>query len=615
MFVFYCAVLAIFAYIIPALAFFPRLLIHPRLFTLTPIISALIIYLIVSFLLAYGIYQRSSVIFLSLFLIIVAGIRIKKQIQSDKHYWSSSSRIYYVFHALLLLPFFIKLATHGFDRGDEIYSWNFWAIQHYLSIPIDISHTGAPYPQLLPKLLSYCYQLLGDLELQLPVKSLLIVFPYMMLNAIASLLSFNSRRYILFYVLGLMFVLFGCHLSQFFDDGYADPLMASSLVISAVCYWQYHRWMGIRNRYNKPMKRIDSISLSYLFFSYLAAMTAFLSKQPGLLWTGVLSILTIFSLITHNRKTLSSIIIPIILIASLLLAVCLWLLTEGHQFQANQGVIWLSKGERNIFTQLILSSYQYLILQPALLVLFVTTYLMSKKNGLLNKIFWLFLMPAILFWFILGAYQLRLGQHLIIFAWFMVVASHFNGQSFPYAKRLEEFGNPMLNLGVKILDYPKSLTTMLCVLSLSISFMLWYKVCFVEHKHVSLYQGGRLALSRYFGTDSDWIYQNIYKNERLLLWVPSRYLYGLFYPHTQLTTPDYKRYTDYDGQALIDELLRKRPNYVFTVNQAIIDGPAASVLNQLVRQHPDVFEVVAQAPNRYDFVTYRFHHEKLVKQW
>lgn len=604
MFAVYCFMLAVCVYFAPALALFPKFSLHPRLFVLTPMISALIVYVFVTLALILGMYQRSTVLIASVLFCSIAVFRVYRSIQTNRQYWSKSACALYFFHAVVLLPFFIKLATHGFDRGDEIYSWNFWAIQHYLSLPIDISHTGAPYPQLLPKLLSYCYQLLGNLSLQLPVKSLLILFPYMMLNAIGLLLKPHNIRNILLYAAGLVFLLFACNLAQFFDDGYADPLMTCGLTLSIVCYWYYHRWSQIVNRSFAALQSED-IAFTYLLFSVLAAIAAFLSKQPGLQWVAVLSVLMVHSFFFSKIKTFRFRILLTGLLFILLGSAWLWLATEGHSFEENKGVIWLSKGNRNLLSQIASSAYTYLIAQPMLLVLFVLAYFSSKKHPLLKALYGLFFVPGVLLWFIFGAYQLRLGQHLMVVAWFIIVASQFKAINFlALENRIAEFGT-------KIMFYRRRVTLLLVMVSLSTSFLLWYKVCYIEQKGVSLYNGDRIRLSRYFGQDADWIYQNIHQNKSVLLWVPSRYLYGLFYPHTKLATPDYHLHSKYDAQVLLDELEQKKPDYVMAVDDAIIDGPAAAQLRTLIAQYPGCFEIVARAPNRYHFVTYRVHYEKL----
>src|SRR5690606_19126417 len=136
---------------------------------------------------------------------------------------------------------------------------------------IDFSHTSATYPQLFPKVLSFCYKLLGDIELQLPVKGLLIVFPFTILNAWAiSHKKFNLRQMISYGLL-LIFVVFLVNLKQFFNDGYADPVMTAALVLSCAYFF-------------KSLK--PSIEQNtYLILTVACALIATASKQPALLWS------------------------------------------------------------------------------------------------------------------------------------------------------------------------------------------------------------------------------------------------------------------------------------------------------------------------------------------
>lgn len=617
MFLLYLAQLILFAYFLPALAVYPGLALHPRLFSLVPVISALIIYLCVSCLLYLGLYTQSAVIALSVIFLITAAFRLRIVCQQQANYWSRQSVYIYVLHALLLLPFFIKLATHAFDRGDEIYSWNFWAIQHYLSIPIDISHTGAPYPQLLPKLLSYCYHLLGDLQLQLPVKALLIFFPYMMLNAVATLISFRSKRSVLLYAISLGFVLFGCNYAQFLDDGYADPIMTAAIVISLLCFFQCARWFKIKVRCyyqsnsEERFKRAERVMHLYAFLAVITAIASFLAKQPGLLWAGGLSLMLMLLWLEQPVKSRTDTLFTLGLLLLLGSAVLIWTSTEGSQFQANHGVIGLSKGDRGLVAQLWYGIYRYLISQPSVLILLVFAFWMSYSHKALQRIMWFLVLPGMVLWFLFGAYQLRLGQQYLMVCWFVLVASQFYLTGKRHRAFLGAIDNKLELFGNALFTYPRLLILILCASSAVVSFALWYKVSYIEQRGVRLYDGGRVSLTRYFGRDADWIYTHLYQNSAIKLWVPSRYLYGLFYPGTPLTSPDYAGVERYDEQALVKELLHKKPDYVFTVSQAIIDGPASAVLERVIAAHPQAFRVVAEAPNRYHFVTYRFYPDQL----
>jgi len=597
--------LLVFVYLLPALAIFPRWALQPKLAALLPITSSGIIFLLVSILQALDIYQTNTIVVVSLLLACIVGIRVRQAVIKYPNLWSLTYIKIYALHIFLLLPFFTKLSTHSFDRGDEIYSWNFWAVQHYLSLPIDFSHTGAAYPQLLPKLLSYCYQLLGDLQLQLPVKGLLILFSLSMLITIAcSVATLKNMRNLFFYILGSIFVLFICDLSLFFDDGYADPLMSCGLVLSIWALWHFYRWVQVCQRH--ATSKNERRALFYLSLSIVLGSCAFLSKQPALLWVIVLCVLACYSLWQYKAASNTFKSAVVINVMTLLAVVVWWFLTEGATFHQNQGVIILSFEGRSIFAQLWHSIQTYLIKKPMLFILFILAYASCRNDIFFSKVWWLFFLPSLLLWFILGAYQLRLGQHLIALAWFMIVATQFS-----LLKKL--YNSKLNNLCHYVSHYQKVLTYAFMTVTISISALLWYKIAYIEQKNISFYQGGRLSLSRYFGLDSDWIYENIYQKPEVKLWVPSRYLYGLFYTRNQLFSPDYSSGTYYTEDTLVKDLSQSQPDYVFVVSEAIIDGPASGVLKQVVQKYPFAFEMVANSPNRFDFITYKLNLAELNK--
>tara|TARA_R110002110_G_scaffold121431_2_gene297193 strand:+ start:21760 stop:23610 length:1851 start_codon:yes stop_codon:yes gene_type:complete len=602
MFVIYTLLLLVFVYLLPALAIFPRWILQPKFAALLPIVSAGCIFVLVTYLQYLHLYQTNIVIGVSLLLAGVAGFRMRMAILKYPNQWSLPAIKTYLFHILLLLPFFIKLSTHSFDRGDEIYSWNFWAIQHFLTLPIDFSHTGAAYPQLLPKLLSYCYQLLGNIQLQLPVKGLLILFSLSLLLTISNVINLKNTRLLLGYILGLVFVLFACNLSLFFDDGYADPLMSCGLVSSIWALWYFARWMRVCQRGgNQNHQKNTNAALFYLSLSVILAICAFWAKQPALVWVVALSFITLNALWQYKSASHTFRMSVIANLLILYFAVVWWFLAEGSTFHQNQGAMVLSFEGRGLAEQLWHATQTYLLHKPMLLTLFVCAYLSSRQNAYFSKVWWLFFVPSLLLWFMLAAYQLRPGQHLIALAWFIVVATQFSVLS-KYLKRIK----PLLTIGANgLIRYQKILSYSLMTVSITLSALLWCKIAFIEQKGLSFYDGGRLSLSRYFGQDSDWIYAHIYEKPEVKLWVPSRYIYGLFYASNRLYSPDYLKYPHYTKAALIEDLLFCRPDYVFVVSDAIVDGPASGILKKLVKEYPLAFELVANAPNRFDFETYK----------
>jgi hypothetical protein len=474
----------------------------------------------------------------------------------------------------------VRLGTHGFDRGDEIYSWNFWAIQHYFGEPIDFFHTGAPYPQLFPKLLAFCYQLLGNTDLQLPLKATLIIFPWAMLTAIAMVARYRLGALKVAYWLLFIFVLKGVGLAQFFDDGYADPVMTSALIGSIVLFWFSQQDSLFTSG---PFASLRITPMMVAGFSVLCALMAAYTKQPALLWT-MFSLPVMFLLVGKEKKDRRWWWYSLISFGAGLA----WMLTEGKNFQNNQGVLWLSLGDRGILAQLAYAFNKYFIRHPALLVVFAFAIMASRHEKNLRRFVIFFMIPGLLCWLIMGAYQLRLGQHLIALAFLIWAAS---------GRYLPSFGhwNP---------PFKKLLAT---TVGLSFCFggLFYVNEIWIKKGGTSLYAGGRQSLQRYFGPDTEYVYNNIYSDPNVTLWVPSRYLYGLFYRHTQLILPDYLHYPVYNHAAVVDELKRKSPDFAFTVSPAVIDGPASQLLKEIVEKCPSAFQVVSGPQGKFSFVTYK----------
>lgn len=61
----------------------------------------------------------------------------------------------------------VGMMLSGFARHDEIYSWNLWAIQHFLREPYDRTYTQAAYPQLYAYWLASIYAAQAGFESQL----------------------------------------------------------------------------------------------------------------------------------------------------------------------------------------------------------------------------------------------------------------------------------------------------------------------------------------------------------------------------------------------------------------------------------------------------------------
>lgn len=583
MYLLYCLCLFLWVYTLPALAIYPKLATSPRLLFVVPVFSVGVIYVAVTCLQALALYNASAVLLLSGAFTIVAAYRLASL--KSKWDWPNMDKAVWLFILCLILPYSVKLGTEAFERGDEIYSWNFWGLQHYFNEALDFSHTSATYPQLFPKLISYCYMLLGDIQLQCPVKAMLGMFSIALLGAWASVLTPFTPKRLVFFLLGVLYVVGFLKLEQFFNDGYADPIMSAALVVSIAVLLQ----ASFGQRLALAKEHLVGIAV---FCGFVACAT----KQPAFLWLVLVMpiFLTIESFCLKQYRWLGFATLSVALAA-------LWFMTEGSQFYNNQGVIYLSFEGRGYVEQFFHVFTRYLIKNPLLLLLLVATGLWAKTRQT-RIIFYGLVIPHTFLWLMFGAYQLRLGQHVISVSTLLC---------FIYLSE-RELPTSLTWLKAWIVNKPRPLLSAMLGISLVACVGLYAKAYFKEKPYLDFKQGGRVSLERYFKADAQKVYDEIYLNDQALLWVPTRYIYGIFYRHTQLTTPDYHRYQPYTQAGVIEELRYKLPDYVFTVSEEVIDGPASRTLAQVIDQCPDSFELFATPPNKFNYTTYKIDKSQLL---
>lgn len=561
MYAVYCFALLSFVYVVPTLACFPNLWRDPQLAFLIPVVSATLLYGITSLCLALGIFSTLTVWGIVLLSFFVACYRIWQGGFLSK--WDIKTGGVYLLHAALLLPYSVKLGTHGFERGDEIYSWHFWALQHYYGEPLDFSHTGAPYPQLFPKLLAFAYHVLGNPELQLPLRATVIVFPWAMLVAIGMCAQRQKGFLSLGYFLVLAWVLWGVHWDSFLDDAYADPVMASALIVSVALWWQARTFED-----RKEAKR-------RAYFAVLAATGAVYAKQPALLWL---------------MGALPYLVFPLSRIAAglALLGGLLWLGGEGYGFYHNEGVLSASMQGRDWLTQLGYAFHRYGVERPFLLALFALSAWASHRVAGGRALFYGLLLPGILAWFLFGAYHLRLGQYWIALAFFLIVVGSPQ-EGFLWSRRMAFQSKKGMSLLVGI--------------SLCASIALFLRESHHTISTISWYAGSQKSLSRYFGSQTEKVFETLCSTTSKTVWVPSRYLYGLFYKRAKIIEPHYSG-GHYDYATLIRELRTQKVDYVFTVHESVSNGPASRLLEDVIGQCPKLFRKIAEAEHRFQFTAY-----------
>lgn len=582
-YIWYCFGLSCCLYWAPAFALYPKIIRNPAQISAAPIVSVLCICTLTTLLLAMGVFTQTVVWSITAGITLIAGMRIYGVLSTGGFTWSATAKRTSFINFLIILPYAVHLGTTGFDRDDEIYSWNYWALQYVQGIAaVDFANTTVvPYPQFFSKWLAYAYQWLGDTQLQLPLRATLAWFPFCTLQAI-SFVAKESPGMEWLTRIGLIFVLYGTNVQRYFENGYADPLMTASLLSSVAFFCHY-----LRERKSAS-----------LWFSVICGITAAYTKQPGLYWIAVALPLCLISVKGANtcRQRMAA-------IGMLLSAALYWWWSEGHGFQQNDGVLNASFQGRTLYEQLIFSLNKYFMHLPVFLMVFLASAWAVYRASAYRLLWIVWLLPSTLLWFIFGAYHLRLGVHNVLGALLILAATdfHFMKSRAIYLEKLQK--------------HVVSIVLSMTILSFSIAFFQFYRADLMTRTAPNIYYSGEVVMRKYFGLEWPWIYANLYNKPNILLWCPSDYIYGLFYSRTPIVRPEYARYANPTDPIAVQRAFRAemeavKPDYIFTLGELPTRGAFISKqIEVLAIEHPDVFEAVASPPNRYGYVTYRLHLE------
>jgi hypothetical protein len=563
-------------YLAPALALRPSLALQPITALAIPFVSVCCVLILHTCLAQAGIYTPIVVQTGSAVLVLIAAVRVGILAKTHPHRaWGDFAKLLFLVNLALCIRFGSMLLIKGFDLDDEVYSWNMWAVQHFLGEPVDFSYTQAPYPQLFPKLLSYGYMVLGGIEAQTAVKTSLIVFPFAILTALGLASSRNEWKYLLLHFLLCWFALRNVDLKHLFDDGMPDTMTAAA-ILASICLLQLYRL------------RRDDIEL--LWLSVVCAVVAVLAKQPGLVW-GLFS-LPVLLVIDALRQQESWKRVAIGVLPALVAVV--WILTEGRDFDDNTGVVSRSFADRDILAQLWFSTDTWFIQQPALALLAVLAVfsVLRAKRG--RDILLLFAIPSLIMWFLYASYDMRAGAPaLVTFAYLIALGNYGLGI------RSANTRQPIAPLAAR---YKYGIAAILLVAAFAEA------VSDVE-KQASRIEGYRVDqternnLFRLFGDEAPTVFTRVSDNEDARLWTPTHYVYGLYYGYADVTRPHYseERYT---AKTLINELRTDNRNVV--TNAGLVPaGPAGRILDRLAtRTCPKLFTPIAGPDNVFEITVY-----------
>jgi len=585
-----CLLVLVGVAVAPALAVYPKLLLRPRWANAVPLLSILLVTMLARSLITADLYSHEVVLAITFLAIAVAAFRVPYTLWHGVHHWRSYHGWLLLLNVSVILPLAVSLALSAFVRGDGLSSWNYWALQYFFQHPPDQNTMAALYPQMYPLLLSYGYKLLGSIQLQGPLRLLLALFPWSVLNSIALSTSERSLRPGLYLVSALIAIFPVLTIIKGFNYylwGYADPMMTAAYIAALSFYLSFSHYR----------ERLDL----YLFAG--CSIVAALSKQPGLLLACVSGpALLAFDAYWQKRWDKHHVMALMLMV----LPIAGWFFSSHVYFFHNQGVLNRSlTGETVNITSMMTtfgySCYRYLIQQPQLLLLFVAGLASTWFDRRLRAVALVSIVPGWLLWFVFGSYHFRLGLHVTAQLALMLAASDYI--------LIDKLGQKVTGLPrIKLWAWPVTAGSVL----LSILLLgLLTKAPYVLHSSWQvaenhLLDSSHLILHRNFGNSTTYIRQNLYNQWSDAIWASNTLIAGIFYGHAPLVTEGHHVG---DPEKLLALIAQRQPVYLIDPGNTAQKGGRA--LRHLAGQCPRLFKPIALPDAVHNFKLYRLRSKQI----
>jgi hypothetical protein len=444
----------------------------------------------------------------------------------------------------------VRLASTSFAHGDEIYSWNMWAVQHYMRQPADYWYTGAAYPQLLPYWIASIYGALGSTVVHAVPRFFVAISTLVFFLAIMGAGSIRSWRkagvvaFIAICVWGPLLM------RDELPTAMADPMMSAFFLASVALVIRYEREPG---------------KLVLLWLAAACAVMSAFTKQPALLW-GCLALPLVVAAGCFFRGWPKR-GLAIALVAAL---VCIaWPLLIAPHFANNPGVIQRSTEGRSYLDQLGYAGMKYLVQKPGLLILFAASAIFAWRHWLLRLLWITALLPMLVAWFLFGAYNLRLGMHVVGLAALLLVAAIAPARpgALPSVAPARRKAAAIAGLA----------TFAIFATAVAGALML------AASKGTDLADGNRTTFRTQFGPGSEAIFDRLAQSNARV-WTTTNYSYGALFGRMTVGRPAY-RANPYDISAVVDELESFGAQYAIYAGTRPY-GAASELLKQLAAKCP-----------------------------
>jgi hypothetical protein len=557
----YAFIVYVFLLYVPALAIFPKLTQKPAYFIAAPIISLLINAFIAAVFFKLQLYTP---ILIPVIFTLTALLRWVGFSQ-----WQKNDYYIVLINSMAVIPLFVMCGLSAFMDSDALVSWNTWAQYYYHgnTPPVFLSEGG--YPPLFPLIFSYIYKFLGTADYQGVAKTVLVIFPFTVLNCIAFAGKIGQKAWLVFvgYIAIACISVFAETGYRFYSIGFADPLLAATLTLA----------IFLLIFYTEEKKEDTQINNDFvLMLATLATIAASLSKQPGFLWA-LFSFPLILTVKMLKEKHVNW--REIFAIVAAVIPVLMWVLGPGRHFASNVGVIHASTGSnvlqiKNLFSTLGSSIIKYWVESPGILLLYGWAIFSMRKNLTLILVFVSFILPGTVLWFMLGAYDVRLGLQLLSACALLIAYNDF----YPLNKVMTRLS----------LNFRRAWP--IFFIAAIVSFLFFsLKENVVQHGfvrgHLYPLNGPKTIVYHYFDQDGSYVYTLIYEHPEKKLWIANWFIAPLFANNNTIFSPPPETEAT---QKIYDSIVSTQPDYVFMNDPG--QFPAENTLKKIVQKCPFLFK-------------------------
>lgn len=469
----------------------------------------------------------------------------------------------------------IRLSTSGFDEDDEIYSWNMWAIQHFLGQLADFKFTGAPYPQLFPYWIGGLYQAMGGYTFQSLPRAFLSLPTLILAASLAITMKAHNWKSSVFVSIVIFFAI--APVIAWMARGLADPLMSAAMVLSALALYRYYQ---------------DPKDLYSLIIALVAGVISALTKQAGIFWACVsLPLFVIFGVYKWNWPRVGLIYCAIAMLGALI-----WPVLIAPTFVNNHGVIAASTEGRTIAQQMIFSFKEYILIRPYFIAIYALVIWALFKVAFVRVAFVVAVLPLLLLWFQFGAYTLRLGIHVVGLAALLATIGYSQVVRQGNLENLDQMEGKYNGRKIFLSTF---IATILFLLGL---FLGVIKIA--EATAVDLFDGAKTTIRTQWGAEGVPIFERVMRDNEAI-WVASTYAYGALYARANLIEP-HRSNQSLTEETLGAELLKSGAHYVI-YSELIPMQPYTDMIKSLISQCPQAFEPLLGPDNQKQFRLFKLN--------